>query len=146
MSKTHKISKNASLKPMRKNSSPPLEDEDALKKISHFVTPNIIEAKKKKKKNKRALKIYPYISDLNEWKKKQRLNPETKVFIILGGYYDLKHSLLERGWIENPDPNSLCFDVKWTLYARDIVYDKLQVMFLKEKFKNNSFLLGFSNS
>lgn len=83
----------------------------------------------KKKKTKKTLKIYPFISDLAEWKKKQRLDPDTKVFIILGGYPDLKHSLLSRGWIENPDPNSLCFDVKWTLFAKDIIYDKLQVFF-----------------
>ena len=131
LSKKHKKLKNTSLKPLRKNSSPPIdEDDDALKKISHMVTPNVTEGKKKKKKDKKALKFYPFISDLIEWKKKQRINPETKVFIILGGYGDLKHSLMERGWIENPDPTSLCFDVKWTLYAKDIIYDKLQVIYL----------------
>ena len=117
---------------MRENSNPntnPL-DEENLKKISHLVTPNVTENKKKKKKNKRTLKIYPFITDLAEWKKKQRIDPETKVFIILGGYPDLKHSLLARGWIENPDSNSLCFDVKWTLFAKDILYEKLQVKYL----------------
>jgi len=118
---------------LRKSSNP--IDEENLKKVSHLVTPNVIESKKKKKKTKRALKIYPFITDLSEWKKKQRIDPETKVFIILGGYPDLKHSFLERGWIENPDSNSLCFDVKWTLFAKDIIYEKLQVLKIDSIFK-----------
>jgi hypothetical protein len=38
-----------------------------------------------------------------------------KVFIIIGGYKDLKKALLKKNWIENPDENSHCFDLKWTI-------------------------------
>lgn len=105
-----------------------------MKKVSHLVTPNTQETKKKKKKTKKQLKIYPFITDFAEWKKKQRLDPETKIFIILGGYPDLKQSLLERGWLENPDSSSFCFDIKWTLFAKDISYEKLQVLHFEFKF------------
>jgi hypothetical protein len=30
-------------------------------------------------------------------------NPNAKIFIITGGYPDLRRALEERGWIENPD-------------------------------------------
>lgn len=130
LSQTHKITRNTSLKPLlRKATANNQEDEDLLK-IAHLVTPIVTKGKKKKKKNKAGLKMYPFITDLAEWRKKQRLDPETKVFIILGGYSDLKHSFIQRGWVENPDPNSFCFDVKWTLFAKDIIYEKLQVIYI----------------
>lgn len=44
----------------------------------------------------------------------------------MGGYNTLKKSLDERGWVENPDSNSPCFDLKWTLKSKDIDHDYLQ--------------------
>lgn len=70
----------------------------------------------------RKLRIYNFITDLTEWKKKQRLPENIKVFIINGGYGDLKKAFRERGWIENPDYDSQCFDLKWTLTAKEIDY------------------------
>jgi hypothetical protein len=40
---------------------------------------------------------------MKEWKKKYRVEPSAKVFIIKGGWGTLKRSLRERGWVENPD-------------------------------------------
>ena len=42
------------------------------------------------------MRSFPYVTDLNEWKKKNRLEQGEKVFIITGGYGDLKKALMER--------------------------------------------------
>ncbi|KAF4663743.1 Tubulin tyrosine ligase-like, member [Perkinsus olseni] len=49
-----------------------------------------------------------------------------RVFIIKGGYNDLKEALLRRGWVENLDSKSTNFDLKWTLNAKDIDYIALK--------------------
>jgi hypothetical protein len=54
------------------------------------------------------------------WKKKNRVDENTKVFIIRGGYGDIKKALKDRGWVENKDKDSCCFDLKWTLKTKDI--------------------------
>ena len=71
------------------------------------------------------MRDFPYITDLTEWKKKNRLPPETKVFIVTGGYLDVKKALRARGWVENPGHNSPCFDLKWTLQGRQLDYNNL---------------------
>jgi len=48
-----------------------------------------------------------------------------KVFIVKGGYRDLKNALLERGWVENPDKFSKLFDLKWTTKINDIDFQEL---------------------
>lgn len=48
------------------------------------------------------------------------------MFIITGGYRDLKKALLARGWLENPDDTSYCFDFKWSLKANEIDHAKLE--------------------
>jgi len=42
------------------------------------------------------------------------------VFIVRGGYGDVKRALKQRGWVENKDKESICFDLKWTLKTKDI--------------------------
>lgn len=71
------------------------------------------------------LRSYPFITDLKIWKKKQRLDDSVRVFIIMGGYPDLKKALLKRGWVENPDHRSPCYDLKFTLMSKDIDYQAL---------------------
>lgn len=69
------------------------------------------------------LKVHTAITDMKTWKKKKGLDENTKVFIVSGGYGFLKKSLKKRGWIENKDVNSPCFDLKWTLKSKDIDHD-----------------------
>ena len=64
------------------------------------------------------MRSFPYITYLAEWKKKNRIEPTDKVYIVTGGYGDLKKALKERGWYSNPDRNSPCFDLKYTLQGR----------------------------
>ena len=40
--------------------------------------------------------------------------------MITGVYPDVRASLLARGWVENPDPDSSFFDLKWCLRTRSI--------------------------
>ena len=61
------------------------------------------------------MRSYPFITETNAWIKKNRLPEDTKVFIILGGYNDLRKALIDRNWVQNPDPYSPCFHIKWTL-------------------------------
>lgn len=59
------------------------------------------------------------------WKKKNRVDEDTKVFIVRGGYGDVKRALKKRGWVENKDKDSICFDLKWTLKTKDIDTNQL---------------------
>lgn len=71
-------------------------------------------------------KNYSHITDVNVWLKKKGLNPNTKVYIVSPAYPDIKAALDHRGWIENPDYDSNCFHLKFSLKGRDIGYDLLQ--------------------
>ena len=58
---------------------------------------------------------------MNEWKKKYRVEKKTKVFIVKGKRYpDVREALESRGWIENEDKKSPCFDLKWTVKIVDV--------------------------
>ena len=61
-----------------------------------------------------------------QWKRKNKVDDDTKVFIICGGYGDIKHSLENRGWVQNKDYHSPCFDFKWTVKTNDISQGDLQ--------------------
>ncbi|EGR30772.1 tubulin-tyrosine ligase family protein, putative [Ichthyophthirius multifiliis] len=49
-----------------------------------------------------------------------------QVFIVTGGYGDIKKSLRKRGWIENPDNKSQCYDFKWCLFTKEIDFETLK--------------------
>ena len=68
---------------------------------------------------------FNYITNVDEWLKKNRLDPNAKVFIVNNGYPQIKKALEERGWIENPDFDSNCFHFKFTLRSKDIDYSML---------------------
>lgn len=63
---------------------------------------------------------------MKTWKKKKQIDDSTRVFIVSGGYGFLKKALRKRGWIENKDPDSPCFDLKWTLRSKDIDHNALK--------------------
>ena len=65
------------------------------------------------------------ITDMKEWKKKNKVDPDTKVFIVKGGYGDVRRALRARGWVENKDKESPCFDFLWTLMTKDVVHAEL---------------------
>jgi len=65
------------------------------------------------------------ITDMKEWKKRNRVEPDQKVFIIRGGYNDVKQALKSRGWVQNKDKESPCFDFMWTLMTKDVPHNAL---------------------
>ena len=76
-------------------------------------------------RNMPKLKVFTNITDMKTWKKKHQLAEDTKVFIVSGGYGYLKKTLKKRGWVENKDVNSPCFDLKWALKSKDIDHEAL---------------------
>ncbi|KRX02895.1 hypothetical protein PPERSA_04098 [Pseudocohnilembus persalinus] len=54
------------------------------------------------------------ILDFSKWKR------------VNGGYKAVRNALLERGWVENEDYSSPCFDLKFTCYQKDIPFDNLR--------------------
>ncbi|CAD8054671.1 unnamed protein product [Paramecium primaurelia] len=56
--------------------------------------------------------------DFSNWKKKNNVAQNQKVFIITNGYHALRDSLLDRNWAENEDAYSPFFDLKWTCGLR----------------------------
>ena len=61
------------------------------------------------------------ITDFALWKKRNRVDADTKVFVInKGGYGDIKRALKQRGWVENKERDSPCFDFLWTLMTKDV--------------------------
>lgn len=49
------------------------------------------------------------------FRKKYKIGPDVKIFIVVGGYSTLRKALLERGWFENPDRYSPVFDLKFAI-------------------------------
>ena len=95
------------------------------------------------------MRSFPHVTELAEWKKKNRLEDGDKVFIITGGYKDFKNALLERGWFRNPDYHSPCFDYKFTLQLKEIDFDHLRDFQLVNHFQKNGVIttkLGLTKS
>ena len=71
------------------------------------------------------------------------------MFIVTGGYPELKCALRERGWVQNPDKNSPCFDLKYTLQGRELDYDHLLDFQMVNHFQKNGVIttkLGLTRS
>ena len=77
-------------------------------------------------RNMAGKKNFRQITDNKEWRKKNRVEKGQCVFIINGPYKDVRKALLRRGWFENEDKESPCFDLKWTLKTKDVRADELK--------------------
>lgn len=55
------------------------------------------------------------ITDFNVFRKKFKLTPDVKIFVVVGGYGTLRKALVERGWFENRDKLSPVFDLKFSI-------------------------------
>lgn len=85
---------------------------------------------KKKTKQKQVPKtikrIFPNVTDVGQWRKRNRLTKQTKIFKMIGNYNSIKKAFNERGWVENKDKTSPWFDLLWTLKLKDIDYESLK--------------------
>ena len=97
--------------------APDNEPDDVKKEKKPFIEPDL---KAFMERNMPKLQVFANITDMKVWKKKHQVDEATRVFIVTGGYGFLKKSLKKRGWVENKDPDSVCFDFKWTLRSKDI--------------------------
>ena len=79
----------------------------------------------RKREDKTLATVLKNETDITRWKKLQNISLDTKVFIIIGGYEALRKALVERGWIENPNKRSACYDLKWTTNECDVWSDLL---------------------
>jgi len=77
-------------------------------------------------RNVQSNEVFLNITDMKAWKKKNRVDEDTRVFICVGGYGDVKRALKKRGWVENKQVDSPCFDLKYTLRTKDIDTNNLQ--------------------
>ena len=82
-------------------------------------------------------RILPNCTDSVQWKKKNRLGNKAKVFKMIGNYACIRKALHERGWVENKDKSSPCFDFLWTLKQRDIDYESLREGQIVNHFRYN---------
>jgi tubulin monoglycylase TTLL3/8 len=83
------------------------------------------------------------------FRKKHKLTPETKIFIVVGGYSTLKKALLERGWFENPDRNSPVFDLKFAIKQSEVCNNEIQDFQIVNHFLKNNLIttkVGISKS
>lgn len=64
--------------------------------------------------------------DFNDWKRKNSVPIDAKVFSMTGWYPCVKQALLDRGWYFNADPTSSYFNLKWSLRSLDVNVDTLQ--------------------
>jgi tubulin monoglycylase TTLL3/8 len=114
---------------------------------------NHTEQKLKKKKKKKKLKNkklkekvlieekiikFKNCYTLEDWKRKNKISAEKKIFVCFPGYPDMRNGLLNRGWIENKDPESIFFDMIVSLGGKDIDYDKLNKLQMINHFQKNS--------
>ena len=67
-----------------------------------------------------------------------RVEKGQKVFIIKGGYHDVRRAMEKRGWFQNPDVESPCFDFKWCLRIKDINQDTLDNHQIVNHFSKNA--------
>ncbi|KAG5179126.1 tubulin-tyrosine ligase family-domain-containing protein, partial [Tribonema minus] len=61
----------------------------------------------------------PDARDFNDWKRRNGLRSDAKVFIMTGWFPCVKNALQQRGWHNNPDRTSPFFDLRWALHSSD---------------------------
>ena len=64
--------------------------------------------------------LAPAARDFNDWKRKNGVPLDGKVFSMTGWYPCVKEALLARGWHMNADRDSFFFDLKWTLKSNEL--------------------------
>ena len=74
----------------------------------------------------KGVRSFRFVASLADWLKRNRLDPNTKVFVVSAAYPDIKAGLEERGWVENTDYDSPFYHLKFSLKCKDIEYGHLE--------------------
>ena len=75
-----------------------------------------------------------------EWaaiRKEYNVSAGTRVFTMDGNFPGVRDALLDRGWVEHHEPDSRCFDLKWTIKTGAIDFSQLQPQQIVNHFKKN---------
>lgn len=91
---------NVERKPREQNNNEEEEEDKEQRKMNPDDIQSFLERNTQKKK------VFTNITDFDMWKKKHRVDKNTKVYICTGGYGTIKKALETRGWIENKDSKS----------------------------------------
>jgi len=75
--------------------------------------------------------------DFDDWKRKNNVPPDGKVFAMTGWYPCVKDALLQRGWYQNTDVSSPYYHLKWTLRSLDVAQETLQPWQLTNHYLKN---------
>lgn len=78
--------------------------------------------------------------DYQTWRRRNNVGYNQRVFIIKGGYYELRKTLIEKGWFENEDVWSPYYDFKWTTRICDINFMTVKHTQGLNHFNNNHHL------
>lgn len=89
---------------------------------------------------KQNIRKLPLVTNFEEWKRRNQLESGQKVFIITGGYREFNLALRAKGWVENPDCESPCFDLKFTLQGKELNYNKLEHFQYVNHYENNTII------
>ena len=81
--------------------------------------------------------VAPVYRDYADWKRKNDVPSDAKVFSMTGWYPCVKQALFERGWHFNPDPQSPYFDLKWSLRSCEVSLEQLKPGQLTNHFHKN---------
>ena len=86
-------------------------------------------------------KMTPHLVALEqEWaaiRKEYGAQPGAKMFVLDGSFAGVRDALVDRGWVEHHQKDSLCFDLKWTIKTGDIDFQALQPSQIVNHFKKN---------
>ena len=75
------------------------------------------------------------VKSFQEWKAKNGIPVNQKVFCMRGAYHIIREELLRRGWHFNSDHDSNFFDLKWCVHNSDVNYAELQPHQMVNHFK-----------
>lgn len=59
-------------------------------------------------------------AEMEEWRRRNGVPAEAKVFSITGAFPGIRKALVARGWHENEDRQSQCWDLRYALWQRDL--------------------------
>jgi len=83
------------------------------------------------------LELPTHDEDKLKWKEENKIDAASRIFAITGDYPDIRQALKNRGWIENAEPNSDFFDLKWTLKHKDLKRERLRDYQIVNHFQRN---------
>lgn len=77
------------------------------------------------KQKKRLMVNLKNCHSLDDWKRRNKIEKNKKVFICCSGYPDMRRAMLDRGWIENENAHSPYFDYLCSLGGKEIQFESL---------------------